>query len=117
MPVVARKEYLGVARDTVDKFNGMQLVYVCWDHHLLFSAPFLLFVSPQMTFKDLRDQILMTLVQADPSSDDIDWDKVVWVKSNKTWQPNLDASLKENAIMHKEQIRFSTDKPVSEAGI
>ncbi len=117
MAVVARKEYIGKPRDSVEKFNGSQLVYVSWDHHLIFSAPFLLFVSPDMKFRDLQDQILSALIQADPHAADVDWDKVKWFKANTPWVPEMNLSVKENAITHKEQLRFKTDHTISAAGL
>jgi len=108
MPVVARKEYIGVARDRVSTFNGMQLVYASWDHHLLFAAPFLLFVSPQMLFSELVHGPLNALVQPDPDAQKIDWTQVQWLKSNLQWTPDFNLSLAENGIGHKDQIRFQT---------
>ena len=63
MPVVARKEYVGVARDRVENFNGKQLVYASWDHHLLFAAPFLLCLTPQTTFAQLLETALAPLLR------------------------------------------------------
>ncbi len=108
MPVVARKEYVGVARDRVENFNGKQLVYASWDHHLLFAAPFLLCLEPQTTFAQLLDTALVPLLQADPDAAQIDWQNVQWLKDNQPWVPDLDGSLVANGIGHKGQLRFKT---------
>ena len=108
MPVVAKKEYVGVPRDRVANFNGSQLVYASWDQHLLFAAPFLLFVQPQMLFKDMVEGPLKMLVQPDPDAASVDWSKVDWLKSNQPWTPDFDGSLAANGIGHKDQIRFRT---------
>jgi len=108
MAVSAIKEYVGVARDSLEKFNGKQLVYFSWDHHLLFAAPFLLCVEPQMTVQQLIDGALVPLLQADPDAAGLDWSQVEWLKSNQPWRPELQRSLADNGIGHKDQIRLRT---------
>ncbi len=108
MAVTSLKEYIGVPRDTVANFNGKQLVYVSWDHHLLFAAPFLLCIPPQMTFREMVEGPLTALTQPDPDAKNIDWSKVEWMKSNQAWVPNFGASLADNGIGHKDQIRMRT---------
>lgn len=108
MTVAAIKEYVGVARDRVENFNGKQLVYASWDHHLLFAAPFLLYAAPQMSFRELVEGPLTALVQPDPDGAAIDWAQVEWLKSNQPWSPDFDRSLADNGVGHKDQIRFRT---------
>lgn len=108
MPVIALKEYIGVPRDLVVNFHGKQLVYVSWDQHLLFAAPFLLCVPPEMLFGELLAGPLTALVQADPDAGALDWKQVQWLKSNQPWVPDPGLSLADNGIGHKEQIRFRT---------
>ena len=108
MPVTSLKSYVGVSRDRVENYNGQQLVYASWDHHLLFASPFILCVSPQMTFGELVAQRLKPLVQADPDAAAVDWQAVQWLKSNQPFTPAFDRTLAENGIAHKEQIRWRT---------
>ncbi|HEY0832368.1 MAG TPA: phenol hydroxylase subunit P4 [Azospirillum sp.] len=108
MSVKALKEYVGVPRDRVENFHGKQLVYVSWDHHLLFAAPFLLCLPPETTFRDLVEGPLTALLRPDPDAAAIDWTKVEWLKSNHPWVPQFDRSLAANGIGHKDQIRFRT---------
>ncbi|BEH12969.1 phenol hydroxylase subunit P4 [Marinobacter shengliensis] len=108
MSVVSRKEYIGVPRDRVENFNGNQLVYVGWDNHLLFASAFLLFVSPESTFRDLVKNNVVPLIAADPDAEKIDWDNVSWLKGNKPWAPAWDATLAENGVGHKSLVRFQT---------
>lgn len=108
MSVKSIKDYEGVPRDLVANFHGKQLVYASWDHHLLFAAPFLLCVPPEMTFREMVDGPLTALIQADPDAGAVDWQKVTWLKSNQPWTPNFDATLAANGIAHKDQIRFAT---------
>lgn len=108
MPVAALKEYVGVPRDRVENFHGKQLVYMAWDRHLLFAAPFLFCVEPQMKFGELVGGPLSALVQPDPDAASIDWTKAEWLKSGRPWTPDFDRTLAENGIGHKDQIRFRT---------
>ena len=108
MAVVSTKPYVGVPRDLVANFNGKQLVYACWDQHLLFAAPFLSCVPPDMSFRELVDGPLTALMQPDPDAAFVDWSRVEWLKSNQPFMPDFDASLAANGIGHKEQLRFVT---------
>ncbi|MCY1277596.1 hypothetical protein D9M71_654210 [compost metagenome] len=108
MPVVARKEYVGVARDRIENFNGKQLVFVSWDHHLLFAAPMMFCLEPQATLGELIENHLVPLLQADPDAAAIDWDKAEWLKSGQPWVPHFERSLADNGIGHKEQLRLRT---------
>ncbi len=108
MAVIALKEYSAVPRDLVANFNGKQLVYASWDHHLLFAAPFLFCVPPQMTFSEWVAGPLTQLIAADPDAKAVDWSSVQWLKANQPWTPNFAGSLAENGVVHKDQIRFRT---------
>lgn len=118
MPVAAIKEYIGVPRDSVVNFHGKQLVYASWDHHLLFAAPFLFCVPPQMMFRELVEGPLTALMQPDPDAASVDWTKVEWLKSNQPWTPDFERSLADNGIGHKDQLRLRTPglKSLSAAG-
>jgi phenol hydroxylase P4 protein len=108
MAVVALKEYVGVSRDRVENYHGKQLVYLSWDHHMLCAAPFMFCVEPQMTFGDLVRGPLAALLQSDPDSASVDWDKVEWQKTGQRWTPDFARSIADNGIGHKEQVRFRT---------
>ncbi len=108
MPVVAIAEYIGQARDRVENFNGRQLLYLSWDRHLLFAAPFLLCLTPDTPFGEMVDGGLVPLLQADPDASTIDWNQVQWSLAGQPWQPDWSASLRANGIGHKMQLRFHT---------
>lgn len=108
MTVTAIKEYVGVPRDSLANFHGNQIVYACWDQHLMFASPFICFVSPDTHFKDLVAGSIAPLLQADPDAAAIDWSRVEWLKSNQPWTPDFERSLADNGIGHKDQIRFRT---------
>lgn len=108
MAVTARKPYAFAPRDRVENFGGKQLVYVSWDHHLLFAAPFLICLPPSAPFREMVEGPLTALVQPDPDAASIDWSTVEWLKGNQPWSPDVDASLEANGVGHKCQIRFRT---------
>jgi phenol hydroxylase P4 protein len=108
MPVVAKEEYIGAPRDLQANFNGNQIVYACWDRHLLLAAPFICFGPPEMLFKDMVTNGICPLIESDPDAAAIDWNKVEWLKSNQPFKPDFEKSLMENGILHKEQVRFCT---------
>lgn len=108
MSVTARKDYTAEPRDRVENFNGKQLVYVSWDHHLLFAAPFLLCLPPETPFGEMVNGPLSALIQPDPDAASVDWQAVRWLKGNQPWQPDFSRSLEANGIRHKDQIRFQT---------
>ena len=108
MAVKSIKPYVGVSRDVVANFAGKQIVFVCWEQHLLFSAPFMHVVEPEMRFGDLVAGPLSALLQPDPDAAAIDWAKVEWVKNKQPWTPDFNATVAENGIVHKEQLIFRT---------
>jgi phenol/toluene 2-monooxygenase (NADH) P4/A4 len=108
MTLTSTKPYVGVPRDVVQNFNGKQIVYVCWDHHMLFATPLMLIVEPGMSFGDLLNNVVKPLIQPDPDGAAVDLGQVAWLKSNQAWKPDFAASLAANGIVHKEQLRFST---------
>ena len=108
MAVIALKEYVGVSRDRVENFNGKQIVYVSWDHHLLFASPLMLCLPPEMTFGEMVNGPVMALLQPDPDTASIDWSAVEWLKDNQPFVPDFARSLADNGVGHKDQIRFRT---------
>lgn len=108
MAVTSTKPYVGVPRDVVANFHGKQIVYVCWDRHLLFATPFLIVVEPGMKLGDMLQNVVKPLMQADPDSAAVDFTQAEWQKGEQPWTPDFDASLADNGIAHKQQLRFCT---------
>lgn len=108
MSVTSTQPYIGEPRDSVKHYQGKQIIYVSWDHHLLFAAPFLLYVSPEMTFREMVEGPLTTLIQPDPDAQGLDWSQVGWATGQGPLTPDFEASLEANGIVHKTQLRFST---------
>lgn len=108
MSVVAVKPYNFAPLDSLDKFHGSQLLYVGWDDHLMFCAPFALCLSPTALFRDIQTQILPGIFAYHPDFASINWNKVEWLKSGKPWQPEPGQTLAGNGLKHKDVIRFRT---------
>ena len=58
MAVAAVKEYQFAPADSMDKFHGNQLLYIGWEDHLLFCAPFAFPFPPTMRFGDIIAGVL-----------------------------------------------------------
>lgn len=108
MAVTALAPYEFAPRDLVENFAGKQLVYVSWDRHLLFAAPFLICLPPETPFQGLIDGPLAQLLALDPDAAAIDWAAVEWLKGKDAFVPDFTKSLAENGITHKTQLRFRT---------
>lgn len=108
MAVKSTKPYVGVPRDLMQNFLGKQLVFFSWDHHMLHATPVMTCVEPAMRWSDYLEQVLKPMLAADPDLEKIDWRQVQWSKRKQPWTPNPDASLVDNGIAHKDQIRFHT---------
>ncbi|MBW7656835.1 phenol hydroxylase subunit P4 [Hydrogenophilus thermoluteolus] len=107
MPVKAVKPYSFPAKDTVDKFPA-PLLYIGWDEHLMFCAPHCIPVPPTTPFKALISDILPSIYSYHPDFAQIDWSRVEWLKSGKPFHPDMEKSMAENGLKHKDVIRFRT---------
>jgi len=108
MPVAAIKEYAFEPKDRLENFHGAQLLYVGWEDHLMFCAPFCFPLPPVMPFKALIEQVLPGAFGYHPDFAKIDWAKVEWFKSGQAFKPDASKSLAENGLVHKDVIRFRT---------
>lgn len=108
MTTTAVSEYRLASADSVDKFHGAKLLYVGWDQHLMFCAPFAFPLPPDMPFRAVVEQVLPPAFGYHPDWAKIDWSTVTWLKSGKPFTPDWDKSLAENGIDHKTAIRFRT---------
>ncbi|MGG1947416.1 phenol hydroxylase subunit P4 [Trinickia sp. NRRL B-1857] len=107
MTVTALKPYSFPPRDTVEKFPA-PLVYVGWEDHLMFPAPFCLPLPPDTPFGALTAQILPSIYGSHPDFARIDWSGAQWTMGGEPFTPSPEKSLAENGIGHKTLIRFRT---------
>ena len=108
MAVVALKPYPPRPVDGIEHYHGDQLVYVSWDHHLMFAAPFITCVSPSMRLADFMETMIRPLIAADPDAASVDWSKVEWIRAREPFAPDIGRSLSDNGIGHKDLLRFRT---------
>lgn len=101
-------EYKGEKLDRLENFNGNQVVYVGWDHHLMFSAPFAYPLPPEMTFETLLTQVMPEAFGLHPEFSEINWDTVSWKLDEEEFVPQPHASLASQGIGHKSVLRFYT---------
>lgn len=109
MAVIAiTPDYKGEVLDKVENFNGNQLVYIGWDHHLMFCAAFAYPVPPEMTFETLRTEVLAEALSLHPEYAQINWDTASWKLDGADFTPQAGVALKDQGIGHKSALRFST---------
>ena len=108
MAVAAISTYEFPPADSQEKFHGAQLLYIGWEDHLLFCAPFCFPFPPTMRFGDVVAGPMLAAFGYHPDFAQIDWAKVEWLKSGKPVALDFDKSLAENGLKHKDVIRFRT---------
>ena len=101
-------DYSGKPLDSVEHFHGNQIVYIGWDHHLMFCAPFAFPLRPDMPFRALLDEVIPGAFSQHPEFASIDWDQAIWHLNGDPFEPDLDKSLIEHGIDHKSILRFAT---------
>ena len=100
--------YTGQVRDLEENFHGNRLLFVNWEHHLMFCAPMALPLPPAMPFGALVNEVLPSLYGSHPDFAKIDWSKVQWQHGREDFTPDLSKSLDENGLTHKSVLRFTT---------
>lgn len=108
MSVVAISEYHAEPKDRVENFNGMQLLYVYWPHHLMFCAPFALLVAPDMTFSALVNDVIKPATAAHPDAEKADFMASKWLLNGEAFTPNPGTTLAESGIDHKSMLTVTT---------
>jgi len=108
MAVKALYDYEYTPADTQDKFHGNQLLYVGWDDHFMFAAPLALVLPPSATFSEFVDKYCTHSYGRHPDWAKIDFSKVVWLKSGQPFQPDMNKTLAELGLKHKDVLRLQT---------
>jgi len=108
MPVVSIGPYEFEPADRAAAFHGNRLLYVGWDRHLLFCAPHCLPFPPATRLRDVVENVLPGIYGYHPDFARIDWRRVEWLRGSVPWEPDLDRTLEENGLGHKDVIRFRT---------
>jgi Phenol hydroxylase conserved region len=76
--MVSVGEYPLRQQDTEDRFYGKRLIYLGWDHHLMFSAPFCVPLPPTLPFGALVHEVLPEVFGEHPEFERIDWQRTPW---------------------------------------
>jgi len=107
MPVTAIGAYEFAPKDTLDKFPA-PLLYVHWEDHKMFCAPVAMPFPPTLKFGDMCTGALSGVFGPHPDFAKVDWSQAEWFKSGQPWKPDMNKSLAENGLGHKDVIRFRT---------
>ena len=107
MTTIAVAPYDFPPQDVRERFPA-PLLYIGWDRHLMFCAPFCLPLPPDMPFGALATAVLPGIYGWHPDFARIDWSAVEWLKGGRPWRPDPAKSLAENGLVHKDAIRFRT---------
>ncbi|MCZ4303448.1 phenol hydroxylase subunit P4 [Zoogloeaceae bacterium G21618-S1] len=108
MSVQSIRPFKAAAKDVAANFHGQQVVYFCWDQHLMFYAPVAKLLPPDITFQAVIDTELTPTYSRHPDFARIDWAAVQWFKDGEAFTPVLDTSLAGNGITHKTAVHFKT---------
>ena len=109
MPVAAiTPDYAGERKDRVENFHGNLVLYVGWDHHLMFCAPVAFAVPPDTPMSKVLDEMIPGAYAQHPEFERIDWDAARWLLNGEAFSPDRNATLAEQGIDHKSILRFET---------
>jgi phenol/toluene 2-monooxygenase (NADH) P4/A4 len=101
-------EYQFVEQDLEKNFHGNRLIYLSWENHLMYAAPFCVPLPPTLPFGALVRDVLPELYGEHPEFEQIDWQRTLWQNSNKRFLPDFGKSLAHHGFGHKTLIRFRT---------
>ncbi|MDI9348640.1 MAG: phenol hydroxylase subunit P4 [Candidatus Symbiobacter sp.] len=100
--------YEPIQQDQEESFYGNRLIYICWDYHLMFCAPYCLPLPPTMPFGAMVRDVLPELYGDHPEFEQIDWHRTKWFNSKQRFYPDFGKSLEHHGLAHKSLIRFVT---------
>jgi phenol/toluene 2-monooxygenase (NADH) P4/A4 len=103
-------DYPLLQADPENKFFGNRLIYVAWENHLMYAAPFCLPLPPTLPFGAFVRDVLPELYGEHPEFEQIDWQRTEWSNSNQRFRPDFGKSLEHHGLTHKSLIRFRTPK-------
>ena len=97
-----------IEADTEDRFFGNRLIYVAWESHLMYAAPFCLPLPPTLPFGAFVRDVLPELFGEHPEFEQIDWQRTEWFNSTQRFRPDFGKSIEHHGLAHKSLIRFRT---------
>jgi len=96
------------ASDNADHFYNNWLIYICWENHLMYCAPFCVPLPPSLPFGALVGDLMPELYGEHPEFEQIDWQRTKWFDSDKQFRADFGKSLEHHGLRHKSLIRFNT---------
>ena len=106
--MVSVGEYPLRQQDTEDRFYGKRLIYLSWENHLMYAAPFCVPLPANLPFGALVHDVLPEIYGEHPEFEQIDWHRTQWMNSDKKFRPDFGKSLEHHGLEHKSLIRFRT---------
>lgn len=97
-------------QDTEDRFYGKRLIFLSWENHLMYAAPFCVPLPPTLPFGALVRDVLPELFGEHPEFEAIDWQRTQWFNSGKRFVPDFGKSIEHHGLAHKSLIRFRTPR-------
>lgn len=94
--------------DAQERYHGNQLVYLHWENHLMYAAPFCVPLPPTLPFGALVRDVLPELYGEHPEFERIDWQRTQWFQSARRFRPDFGKSLAHHGLGHKCLVRFVT---------
>ena len=101
-------DYPVLQQDAEDKFHGKHLLYLHWENHPMFAAPFCIPVPRTLPFGAVIMEVLPELYGEHPEFEDIDWKRTLWFSSGKRFIPDVGKSLEHHGLGHKAVVTFRT---------
>jgi phenol hydroxylase P4 protein len=95
-------------QDDESVFHGKRLIFLCWENHLMYSAPLCVPLPPSLPFGALVRDVLPDLYGEHPEFESIDWKQAIWFNSDKRFIPDFGKSLEQHGLSHKSLIKFRT---------
>jgi phenol hydroxylase P4 protein len=108
MPVTSIGAYEAQPLDRQENFHGLQLVYLCWEKHLMFCAPFTFPLPPAMPFADFIEQVVKPSISQHPEASRVDFSLALWRLKDQPFKPDNAASLIDKGIDHKILLHLAT---------
>ncbi|MDO4250121.1 MAG: phenol hydroxylase subunit P4 [Moraxella sp.] len=100
--------YRFTPRDTQANYGDNYLIYIGWDHHLLFCSAKAFLISPKASFQELLDTLMPAGFSQHPDFASINWNTASFILDNHAITPDFSQSLEEIGFGHKSLLRFST---------
>ncbi|RXK13399.1 phenol hydroxylase [Halarcobacter mediterraneus] len=118
MSIKSIGEYPIIMKDSVENFNGNQVVYLYWYGHRVVSSPRAFPLPPEMPFGAIISDLIPITYKVEPDYEDLDFEnlEVIWEVDGKVIEPDFSKSLKENGVGHKSFIQFTTPTLTGKVG-